>query len=306
MTFIRYFIDYKRWLIGIMILATGPSNIWAGQQVLIVANTNDGAYAQVIKGFKAQLSTGAKYTEVYKPTSASIAQEINQNKPDLIFALGADVSELVQQKSTTIPIISTLVQKEQTFKAANSTGVSLNYSFATQIQWLKKFLPEQHKVAVLYNSAENTGAIHALKKVAEQEGLGLMAIPVESPRQLPDALDQLANNVDVLLAIPDEIALSSATVKEVMLATFRNHVPLIGLSDNWVKSGALYALSWDYDDLGRQCAAQAQKLFSGQAIKYISPETPRKVAYSINAKIAADMNIVISDSLLQKAKTTFN
>lgn len=295
---------YKRTFFALL-LATASITV-QGQQVLIVANADGGAYGQVIKGFKTQLAAGIEYTEMYKPTGDVIAREINQHKPDLIFALGADASALAQQKSTTIPIISTLVQKEQAFKAANSTGVSLVHSFATQVQWLKKFLPDYRKVAVLYNSAENAAAIQAIKKATDQMGLTLIAIPVESPRQLPDALDQLANNIDVLLAIPDEVVLSTATVKEVMLASFRNRVALVGISDNWVKSGALYALSWDYDDLGQQCALQAQKVFAGQAVKSIAPENPRKVTYSINTRIAGDMNVVISDSLLKKAKTIYN
>jgi putative tryptophan/tyrosine transport system substrate-binding protein len=299
-----------KWLAIVMLMTVGVMNVYADKdlQVLIVAHANEGAYSAVVKGFKAQLTSSSRirFSELFQPTGAAIAQEINQNKPSVIFAVGSDANDLAQQHSAGIPVISTLVLTEQAFKAGSSTGVSLTYPLATQIQWLKTFLPEQTRVAVLFNVVENAKTVQALKKVLEHAGLALTAIPVETPRQLPDALEQLANNVDVVLAIPDEIALSPKTAKEVLLASFRNRVPLVGLSENWVKSGALYALSWDYDDLGRQCAQQAQKLLNGQAIKAIAPETPRKITYVINMKIAEHMNLDISASLLQKAKVTFN
>jgi putative ABC transport system substrate-binding protein len=100
--------------------------------------------------------------------------------------------------------------------------------------------------------------------------------------------------------------MSVNTAKEVLLASFRNKVPLIGVSDNWVKSGAFYALSWDYTDLGLQCADQAIKLLSGTPVRSIPPEHPRKVTYTINTKIAEHMNIDIPESLLKNAKMVFN
>lgn len=304
---IHYFLAQLRIMAVTLPLLSGASAAYAdeGRAVLIVANANAEPFTQIIAGFKNDLANHAKFVEVFSPTASSVTAAIAQNKPALIFAVGEDATKLAQQQNN-VPIISTLVLSERLFKPDSNTGVSLTYSLATQVQWLKKFLPEQSNIGVLFNSQENAETVQSLKRIIEQAGLKLKAIPVETPRQLPDALDQLSSNVEVLLAIPDSVALSSATVKEVMLATFRSRTPLVGLSENWVKSGALYALTWDYQDLGQQCAAQAQKILSGQTVKSIPPETPRKITYAINTKIAEHMNIAIPDGLLKKAKTTFN
>lgn len=304
---IHYFLAQLRIMAVTLPLLSSASTAYAdeGRAVLIVANANAEPFTQIIAGFKNDLANHAKFVEVFSPTASSVTAAIAQNKPALIFAVGEDATKLAQQQNN-VPIISTLVLNERLFKPDSNTGVSLTYSLATQVQWLKKFLPEQSNIGVLFNSQENAETVQSLKRIIEQAGLKLKAIPVETPRQLPDALDQLSSNVEVLLAIPDSVALSSATVKEVMLATFRSRTPLVGLSENWVKSGALYALTWDYQDLGQQCAAQAQKILSGQTVKSIPPETPRKITYAINTKIAEHMNIAIPDGLLKKAKTTFN
>ena len=282
-------------------------------QILIIANTDKGPYQQAIQGFKQHLSSqlSADYSNLYlsqnKNKQEKVATAIFDIHPDLIFALGGASTKLALQNTSSIPIVSTMVLKESLLQQANNiTGVSLSYPFTTQFQWLKKFFPEKSKVAILYNSEQNEQSIKKAKKFSKQAGLELFTIIVESPKRLPYALEHLKKNIEVVLAIPDKVVMSSKTAKAVLLASFRNRVPLIGLSDNWVKSGALYALSWDYTALGQQSAIQAGKIFKGVPVQQIPSEYPRKVAYSINAKTASHMNVEIADNLLKNAKKTFN
>ncbi|MFO0732606.1 MAG: ABC transporter substrate binding protein [Nitrospiraceae bacterium] len=50
------------------------------------------------------------------------------------------------------------------------------------------------------------------------------------------------------------------TAEPILLSTFRNKIPLAGLSTSWVKAGALYALDRDYLDIGSQCGEIAGKI----------------------------------------------
>jgi len=302
-------------LSSLLLFAAHPVTVHAEkvQQVLIVANAEDTPYQKTIEGFKAHLMSqlNVSYHELFlsrvEDKSATLSTSIRDHQPNLIFALGAASIKLANQHTSDIPIVSTMTIKDDLFEQAdNITGVSLVYPLTTQFQWIKNFFSTRTKVAILYNPQENEQTVKSAREIAQQAGLELFAIPVESPRHLPFALEQLAKNIDVLLAIPDEIAMSSKTVQAVLLASFRNKVPFIGLSDSWVKSGALYALSWDYHDLGQQCAIQSAKLLNGALMQQIPMEYPRKVSYTINEKIADHMNIRIPDNLRQKAKKIFN
>lgn len=310
-----YLSAFRLILLSHLMLSAWSGPVWAVKvrQVLIVANSNDEPYQQAIDGYKKQLSSmqNVRFTVHYLTQIDNpdllISTEIRDHTPDLIYSLGGESTEVSLRNTPTIPIVATMILKKFSYKhAKNITGVYLNYPLATQFEWLKKFFPEQKKIAIFFNPEENLGTVREAGLIAEQQGLELIPIPVETPKELPYALDQLKSNVEILLAIPDEIAMSSKTAKEVLLASFRNRVPLVGLSDNWVKSGAFYSLSWDYDDLGRQCAIQSDTLIKGVPIQSVPIEYPRKTAYSINAKIAEHMNIEISQALLKNAKLIFN
>ena len=304
-------ITFAALLYSLLLFAAYPVTVLAEkvQQVLIVANAEDAPYQKTIAEFKAQLTSqlNVSYRELFLSQIENKSAAIRDHQPDLIFALGTASTELVKQHTSDIPIVSTMAIKNNLIEQTdNITGVGILYPLTTQFQWIKRFFPTKTKVAILYNPQENEQTIKSARGIAQQTGLELFAIPVESPRHLPFALEQLANNIDVLLAIPDEIAMSSKTVKAVLLASFRNKVPFVGLSDSWVKSGALYALSWDYHDLGQQCAIQSAKLLNGALIQQIPMEYPREVTYTINEKIADHMNIRIPDNIRQTSKTIFN
>lgn len=60
--------------------------------------------------------------------------------------------------------------------------------------------------------------------------------------------------------------------KLVFLFSYRNKLPLIGLADNWTRSGAINSLSCDFVDLGSQCADLVAKLFNGTPVQSIASE----------------------------------
>ena len=308
------FSSHKRLIATLLIFCMWSTAILAEKtsQILVISNSNDEPYQEAIRGFKAQISAQGKVTLTELPLSqaqSSSAKEIERIKPDLIYALGGDATRWASLQTSRIPIVATMVLKDDVFRQSpNVTGVSLNYSLRIQFQWLKKFFPSQKSVAILFNPTENSSNIQEARQLSQQIGFKLVAIPVASPKELPYALEQLANNVEILFAIPDETVMSVNTAKEVLLASFTNRVPLVGLSDNWVKSGAFYSLSWDYEDLGRQSAILAQKILGGASIKTTLPEHPRKITYTVNAKIAEhmDMDMEIPQDLLKNAKMVFD
>jgi putative ABC transport system substrate-binding protein len=109
----------------------------------------------------------------------------------------------------------------------------------------------------------------------------------------------------VLFGIPDKLVLSRNTAKPILLASYRNRIPLVGLSFKWVKAGALYALERDYEDIGTQCGEMAQKILQGAAVTTLPPEPPRKVIYALNRKTIENMNINMPNTLLSNAVKIF-
>jgi putative ABC transport system substrate-binding protein len=132
-----------------------------------------------------------------------------------------------------------------------------------------------------------------------------VAAPVDTPKELPAALKNLLRNIDILWALPDRMVLAPQSAKEILLTSFRSRIPVIGASAPWVKGGALYALDWDYVDLGAQNAAMALKIIKGEPINSIPAAEPRAVAYTLNTKTAKHMKLDMPDKITRGAKHVY-
>ncbi|MDD2760188.1 MAG: ABC transporter substrate binding protein, partial [Methylomonas sp.] len=116
----------------------------------------------------------------------------------------------------------------------------------------------------------------------------------------------LPPQLDALWTVDGTVAYNASAVRELLLYSFRNRVPLIGLSAQWVKAGALYALDWDYPDLGEQAAELATIiLHEGRAPASLLPVFPRTVRPVLNGKTQEHMKLQIPERWLAEMAEVF-
>jgi putative ABC transport system substrate-binding protein len=183
--------------------------------------------------------------------------------------------------------------------------VGLEFPLETQFRWLKTILPKTKTIGVIYNPIENKKRIEDAARIARRLGLNLEAVEVYTAQDIPSALATLSKRADVFWGLADSVVLSPQMAKHILLFAFRNKIPFIGPSDAWVRAGALYALDWDYRDLGFQCGEMALQVLQGKKPKEIPRATPRKVLYSVNLKTAEQIKVTIPEEIANKARDTY-
>ncbi len=182
------------------------------------------------------------------------------------------------------------------------TGVVLEFPVETELGWIKRLFPRAKRIGVVYNPIENGVVIERAASAARGLGLELVARPVRSRDRLADVLASLQNDAEVLWSVPDTLVLTPETARSFLLFEFRQRIPFIGLSETWVRAGALSALGRDWDDLGRQCGELAEQVFRGKDAGTLEPQFPRRVLYFLNRNTAEVLRIEISPEALKVAK----
>lgn len=276
---------------------------------MIVLSQDSLPYADMVKGFQTALASAGVQVEVHlqnlKGNSANasdVLRQFKENPPALFLTVGSLATQSVLAESGDVPIIASLTANVEKFrKNGNLTGVSLEFSLESQFDMMRRILPELATVGVLYNPKENQESIDSALNLARKLGVKLVPKPVDAPRDIPDALESLANNVDLLWGITDQLVLSPQTAEPILLFSFRNKIPFAGLSAPWVKAGSLYALERDYSDIGNQCAEIAIKILNKTTPLAIQVVPPRKVLFSINQKTARTMKIDLPKQIIDGA-----
>jgi putative ABC transport system substrate-binding protein len=234
-------------------------------------------------------------------------QNAGKKEIDLIFTLGTFATENAHAGESNIPIIFGLVlRSDRTIKSQRSSGVTLEFPLETQVEMLRRILPSAKTIGVLYNPKENQQTIERAARLCQKTGLSLDAQRVMVPQDLPSALNYMARRVDVLWGIPDPLVLNPQTAKQILLFSYRNSIPFIGISPEWVRSGALYSLEWDFRDIGAQCGDMALRILKGSPISTLPPLSPRKVLYSISAKTIKYMKVRVPEPVIRQAHRIYD
>lgn len=302
-------------LVGIVFGSPAWQNLHAMERPVIVSLSGiQSTYSnQIIESFEKQVSSQFPRAEFVRfslskssEDNSQVLQDVNKRKPSLLLTLGSKATDMGLRLIPDVPIVAAMILDGNQLKGSpRATGVLLNFPPEVHLQWLRRFLPNANRVAIIYNPEENNEWIAALSKTAHKFDFDLNPLPVESAKELPAELKSIGRTADVLLGIPDKIVYSGKTAKAVLLSTFRNRIPFAGLSPSWVKAGALYSLDWDYVDMGKQCSLLAVKILTGTAVEHIDPVAPEKVQYVINMKTAEHMRVTIDPALIQGAKKVY-
>jgi len=274
--------------------------------ISLVYNDKLKAYQDVVKGFKSVLNA-SDYKVSYVD---NIDYSPIDNNARLILALGSKAINLIPSKRdsfTASPqIISTLtLNNNLLMNTLDLAGISIQASAKTQLNWHKRILPDSRRIGVLYDPKNSQALINELRKIAPTLGLTIISAAVHSPTDLTSALKLLGREADTILSIPDKTVYSGKTAKAILLFSYRNHIPFIGMSASWVKAGAIYALDWDYVHLGQQCAELALTMLAGKKAGSIPLQYPKKEEYLLNLKTAKQLKIELSNKVINGAREVF-
>lgn len=289
-----------------------PTSSQANTNILILQSHDSPPFQQALDGFKSYLTSkgiDAEY-ETHIITNETEAEQlwptIQGHQQKLILTLGTPATRAVLNREHTIPVVANLVLDTGDLKKSNNvTGVGLTFPAAMEIQWLQKLLPAARQIVLIYDPKHSSSQFQALQRLAQAENISITPAPASTPEDIANLLQNIPSQSDAIWAI-DASAFNPISVRELLLYSFRNRTPLIGLSAQSVKAGAFYALDWDYNDLGVQAAELAWSILSkGTPASAIPIQFPRKVRPVLNSKTAEHMNIPISEQWLPEISEIF-
>jgi len=172
-----------------------------GGPILMVTSQETGPYKDVLAGFRQHLSSQNGLATLLEEHSlqggaTKVSQAIKEAKArhaQLILTVGSLATQMALQEAPELPLVAGMILNAGELKqGSNATGVVLDFSLETQLQWLQKIAPQSKAVGVLFNPKENRTKVDSATKIAQSLGLKLIANEVETPQALPEALESLA------------------------------------------------------------------------------------------------------------------
>ncbi len=276
-------------VVTIVALAAAASGAARAERLVVVSSGDSPAYRQALAGIR---KAGAPVdTLTVRPggDAAATAALARVGRDAAVVALDANASAVVARAATGLPVVHCMADAGDDARVPAATAdVAAEVPIDVHLQWLHRLLPGARRVGILYDPAHNARRVDDAAAALVHAGYTPVLVPVPGPSALPGALARLANAVDVVLALPDATVFAREHTRALLLFSFRNGVPLTGPTEAWVRAGALYAVEWDYADVGRHCAALALRQLAGG---HSPPPAPPRARVVVNLRTAGQQNV---------------
>ncbi len=191
-------------------------------------------------------------------------------------------------------------------KGSQCWGVAMEVAESEQFKLISEALPSAKTVGTLYRSDTAAGRqVLQNFRDALPQGWQVEAVAVNDYPNVAAAIDALMDkNVDVVWTSAAFKLYDVAAVRELLVASLRNKVPVWGFSPAFVRAGALLGVGVDPESQAAQTTDLILKLKqSRQSVEKSQP--PKAYQIAINLVVADQLNIQIADDFLKKATFIF-
>ncbi len=259
--------------------------------ITIVQSEDGGPYAEFSSALRTLLSN-RELTHVV----IDVAKPI----PDsgLVIAVGMKAATVVAASDASA-VLNVLIPKAGYEKLLHDfprrtgshtfSAIFLDQPVQRQAHLIAAILPDKHKVGLLYSSPPEELA--QLRKELAEHGLSLHEQAVDSALPLSKALQEILRSSEVLLALPDAAVYNSSTIRNILLATYRNGVPVIGFSPGYVKAGALCAVFSTPTQIATQAAALIRQFDDTHVLP--AAQFPQEFEVMVNEQVVRSLGLQI-------------
>lgn len=266
--------------------------------VLVICDTQLRPVAEIVFGIKKTLNT---HFRIISPSDVrgTLNDVVEKEEAKVVVALGKDALSEALRLPSSIPVIYDLVVVPPMITRPNTTG----FYMAT---------PAREYADLIRNH------LHSIKKIAvvgTRNQLNILArgdVPLQTVFGVRNSVEFVATvqqmnvaEADAILLMPDTLLLTPAAMDEAFLISFRKGIPLIGISEQNVREGALLALVVDTVNVGKLIGEAVAKVLRGGSVGQIPPSPPRKYNMYLNASTASRMGIELPKEMVRMAKRVY-
>jgi putative ABC transport system substrate-binding protein len=239
-----------------------------------------------------------------------LAADLVRMKPDVVFALGGDVTPAAVKATQTIPIVftSSADPVQLGFVASlarpggNATGVTflLNELASKRLEILKQAAPRVSRVGFLWNPDHPDNELTEAERAAASLGVGLKPLSVRGPADFDAAFTAATQaRVDALYVVSSRLTLRN--LGRIVNFAADNRLPLAGGFGAWAKQHGLLSYGPNVDDMTRRAVAYIDRILKGTKPTDLPVQQPTRFELVINLRTAKALGLDVPLQLQQIA-----
>ena len=312
-------------LLALLALGSTPLVIEAqqGRVYRVGVITLGGTYSAAIDGLREGLrelglEEGKQFVLHVRDTKGdrtlvdAAARSLEEEKVDLVYALGTSVAIAARRATKKVPIVFFAGSDPVALGLIESyrkpggrlTGVYGQFSDATakRLELLKAIVPRLARVVTYYDPRNPTAerGVKLARDAARQLKVELIEKPVASVEELRAGLRALRpGEADAFFYVPDAMVTSQSEL--IVEAANAKRLPTMFGSREYVVQGALAGYGTNLSIIGKLSAKHVQRILLGADPGSLPVELIDRAYFIINLKTARALGLTIPQSVLVRA-----
>ncbi|MGL1834155.1 ABC transporter substrate-binding protein [Rhodocyclaceae bacterium SMB388] len=213
----------------------------------------------------------------------------------IVVTVGSVAAKAVRQHAPPVPVLNAFIPRDSYLALGQKhpapeqvSAIFMDQPVARQIALIAEALPDWRILALIYGPGTSALASE-ITVAAQRDGFDVRATPIDSDRELYQAMQRTLSQPAVLIAVPDRSVYNSHTIQNILLTSYRYRSPLIGFSPAYVRAGALLAIYATPEQIGKQAADAVSDVLNGLALP--PPAYPVRFEVDINATVGRSLSI---------------
>ena len=242
----------------------------------------------------------------------ALAQElVRQRDIDVIVAISTPAALAAYKATQTIPIVAfTAVDPVASGLAVslarpgrNVTGIAVFSEETTvkRVELMREVVPRAVRLGTVTTKVSSGAqSLAPVLETGRKLGFTVEPINIDDPADLAKALSpEVLAGFDALVFVPDVVL--NAHMAEVIKLVGIGNKPAIFASPDWVANGGFMSFGPDFADATRHLIAQLDRVLKGAKPGDLPFERPTKFDLRINLRIAKELGIELSPTVLARA-----
>lgn len=286
--------------IGLFLIFSTIPVLAKSYTVAILSSGDSPTYTRIIETIKktaTQNNPDSISFNIFYSKKLSPEVHAKISKANLLLTIGQRAMLAASQHKKYPPILASLIPRQSfmqnlpALQASNNkvAGVYIDSPPQQQILLAKILLGNLKTIGILLSENASPNE-KQLSTILKKLGINSRIEKISSSDNIIRKLTRVINKSDALLALPDPLIFNRNTARNILLATYRQRIPVIGFSANYVKAGALAAVFPTPEQVAKQTGELVMKILTSETFPY-GGEYTNDFDVSINPNVSRSLGI---------------
>ncbi len=277
--------------------------------IAIIKTTGIASFDDARNGFSSVCFENKKEFNLMEDLSNQndVVTQIKSGTYNLIVVMGTVAAKFAKENFPNVPTVFCMVFNADvdSLKADNITGVSVDVRIKDQFAVMRNISKKIKRIGIIYTQPANDPLIASARTIAQELDMSLVTSGISGSQDIQKAMNDIVGKIDALWIPPDPSLYSDEVIRYIGSTSLTKLIPCFGPNERYVRSGAIFSMTFDPVEAGRTAGDISNKILQGTPPSKLQIVELHRSKIIINTRAAGLLKLTIPKNIQDAASKVY-